>query len=483
MSALDSSRALNALTLKPATPAVSAASTKRRDPVPESKDETSKARFARLLDHSRAAAATAQQPPGQSPRAAADSASPARADRRAAKHADDTAANAAPSRASNERPGPAPRSRSARDDAATDAPDQTADGAAADEASGAAHARDEDGHPVQANGGVSDLASLLGLGRPLAPALLPPATETGNASVDGAADALGAAATQSTAPGEAGAGPAGIDAPAIPATGVNGADASAASAHSATSTGDHGLGLGLGRGHGLGLGLGQDTRPSVPGDPKAVIDATATSNDLPNAALAHLLALSVGVGVGVGKTDERPKIPFPLDALPPGAGAAIAGQGVTHLARSIDSPASASATVSTPVGDPGFHEALAAQVSVFARGGLSKAELHLNPAELGPVSVHITMHGDQARVDFGADRAQTRQVIEAGWAQLAASLQDAGFTLSGGGVSEQAQRQASEREAARPSGRGERSADTDDVPVASIVAARPRAGSALDLYA
>jgi flagellar hook-length control protein FliK len=458
MSALDSSRALNALNLKPQNAAISAASPKNRDPVPEAKDETDKARFARLLDHSRAAAAAAQQPPGRSAREATDSASPRRADRHAAKDHDDNAAQAddvTPSRASNERPGSAARSRSARDDA----PDQTADGSVPDEAASAAHASDEDGHPVQANGGASDLASLLGLGRPLAPAVPPPGSEKGMATGDGTANALSAAAPPLTALGQAG-----IDASANPATGVN-SDASAASELATTSPEDR------------GLRPGQAALPPASSDPKATIDATTASNALPNAALAHLAALSLGVG----KSDEGPKTPFALDALPPGASAAIAGQSVAHLARSIDSPAAA--TVSTPVGDPGFHEALAAQVSVFARGGLSKAELHLNPAELGPVSVHITMNGDQARVDFGADRAQTRQVIEAGWAELATSLQDAGFTLSGGGVSEQAQRQASQREAARPSGRAERSAEPDDAPVASIIAARPRAGSALDLYA
>ena len=459
MSALDSSRALNALNLKPQNAAIGAASTKNRDPVPEGKDETDKARFARLLDHSRAAAAAAQQPPGRSAREATDSASPRRADRHAAKDHDDNAAPAddvTPSRASNERPGPSARSRSARDDA----PDQTADGSAPDEAASAARAKDEDGHPVQANGGASDLASLLGLGRPLAPAVPPPGSEAGIATGDGTANALSAAAPPLTALGQAG-----IDASANPATGVKGADASAAAELTTTLTEDR------------GLRPGQAALPPVSGDPKATIDATTSSNALPNAALTHLAALSLGVG----KSDEGPKTPFALDALPPGAGAAIAGQSVAHLARAIDSPPAA--TVSTPVGDPGFHEALAAQVSVFARGGLSKAELHLNPAELGPVSVHITMIGDQARVDFGADRAQTRQVIEAGWAELATSLQDAGFTLSGGGVSEQAGRQASEREAARPSGRANRSAEADDAPVMSIVAARPRAGSALDLYA
>lgn len=461
MSALDSARALNALNLKPTSAVAQAASTKHRDPLPDTRDETGKARFARLLDHSRAAAAAAQQPPGRSAREATDSASPRRTDRQADKDQDsntDTQTEAAPSLASNERPGPSARSRSARDDAANEAPDQAADGSVSDEVTGTAPARDADGHPLHANGGVSDLAAMLGLGRPLATTVPPPGSEAAVAAGDVASDATSAVATPLTSLDQAG-----IDAPAHPA-----ADAEAADALAATSTGERGL----------RLGVGQAPQPPVPVDPKVVMDATAHSNVLPNAALAHM----AGLALGVGKSDEGPKTPFALDALPSGASAPLAGHGVASLARSLDNPASASATVPTPVGDPGFHEDLAAQVSVFARAGLSKAELHLNPAELGPVSVHIMMNGDQARVDFGADRAQTRQAIEAGWAELATSLKDAGFTLSGGGVSEQAQRQAAERQATPQGPRSGRAVAVDDVPAASIVAARPRAGSALDLY-
>ena len=89
-----------------------------------------------------------------------------------------------------------------------------------------------------------------------------------------------------------------------------------------------------------------------------------------------------------------------------------------------------------PVAAPEFAQALGVQISVLARDGVQHAELHLNPAEMGPVSVQIVMHGSQAHVDFGADLAATRQAIEAGLPELASALRDAGFTLAGGGVSQ-----------------------------------------------
>jgi flagellar hook-length control protein FliK len=95
----------------------------------------------------------------------------------------------------------------------------------------------------------------------------------------------------------------------------------------------------------------------------------------------------------------------------------------------------------TPVNAPAFREALGVQVSLLARDGVQTAELHLNPAEMGPVSIQIVMEGNQARVDFGADVAATRAAIEAGMPELASALLDAGFTLAGGGVSQHAKGQ------------------------------------------
>ena len=107
---------------------------------------------------------------------------------------------------------------------------------------------------------------------------------------------------------------------------------------------------------------------------------------------------------------------------------ALPTAGAATAARGSEMPAPVRANVPTPFASPGFQQALGYQVSLLARDGIGQAELHLNPADMGPVSVQITMTGDQARVDFGADLAQTRQALEAGWAELASSLKDAGFS-------------------------------------------------------
>ncbi len=211
----------------------------------------------------------------------------------------------------------------------------------------------------------------------------------------------------------------------------------------------------------------------------AGLAAANAPDPLPDATLAALATLSGGV------RPESERALRPDTDHTPASAWAIGAPGASTQPRGVEAAAPpASASVATPLTDGGFHEALGLQVSLLARNGIHQAELRLNPADMGPVSVQITMNGDQARVDFGADLAQTRQVIEAGWAELAASLREAGFTLSGGGVSEHArQRSAPHKQSAQTPAGTDSSADLQDGAVTAVRPARPRVGAALDLYA
>ncbi len=99
---------------------------------------------------------------------------------------------------------------------------------------------------------------------------------------------------------------------------------------------------------------------------------------------------------------------------------------------------------------PGFAPEMAARLTVLTGAGVESAELHLNPADMGPVSVKITLDGQDAQVQFHAQHALTREVLERSLPELAAALRDAGLTLSGGGVFQQQQD-------ARPDGQAQRS--------------------------
>jgi flagellar hook-length control protein FliK len=100
-------------------------------------------------------------------------------------------------------------------------------------------------------------------------------------------------------------------------------------------------------------------------------------------------------------------------------------------------PVQAESRIPVPLDSPAFAPALGAQISLFARDGVQTARLQLNPAEMGPITVQIALDGSAARVDFQADMASTREVIQASLPALAGALQEAGMTLAGGGVSQQ----------------------------------------------
>jgi len=156
--------------------------------------------------------------------------------------------------------------------------------------------------------------------------------------------------------------------------------------------------------------------------------------------------------------------------------------GASSPAPRADAPAAPIAVdIPTPATAPEFRAALGVQVSVLARDGVQHAQLHLNPAEMGPISVQIALDGTQARVDFGADSAATRQLIEAGLPELAAALRDAGLTLSGGGVSQHSQSNGNE-----PQSRGHGMARRGDGDAADVEPARVNLRlplGAIDLYA
>ena len=153
-----------------------------------------------------------------------------------------------------------------------------------------------------------------------------------------------------------------------------------------------------------------------------------------------------------------------------------------------DASSTSAAHVRASVGSAEFPQELGVQLSVLARDGVQHAELHLNPAEMGPVSVQIVMDGTQARIDFGADVAATRQAIEAGLPELASALRDAGFTLAGGGVSQHAGgRRESSGDDSRGASRSSRiggvdAGDAADAAITRIVRTRVSAGG-VDLYA
>ncbi|MBZ8141786.1 hypothetical protein CLD22_17995, partial [Rubrivivax gelatinosus] len=172
--------------------------------------------------------------------------------------------------------------------------------------------------------------------------------------------------------------------------------------------------------------------------------------------------------------------------------AALAPQGAptqTTPAAAPEARAAATATpyagqIAAPVGSPDFAPGLSAQVSVMLRDGMQEARLQLNPAEMGPITVQIQVEGNTAQVVMSAQQADTRQALEQALPTLAGALQEAGLTLTGGGVFEQQQPSGREARGDAPAG-GSRPAGVDGEAAAEVDAAPAarRSRGVVDFYA
>lgn len=168
--------------------------------------------------------------------------------------------------------------------------------------------------------------------------------------------------------------------------------------------------------------------PATAATPAAAVaragDATPVTT-LPGAQAAGPIAAAVDAKPSKAEESEAPTFALPAPAVAPAHTAPAAAAAETLPVH---------AHVAAPVDSPAFAPALATQVRWLVRDGLQQAQLSLNPAEMGPVTVQIVLDGREARIDFRADLALTRNAIESSLPVLAAALDESGLRLTGGGV-------------------------------------------------
>ncbi|MDX1732789.1 MAG: flagellar hook-length control protein FliK [Halioglobus sp.] len=124
------------------------------------------------------------------------------------------------------------------------------------------------------------------------------------------------------------------------------------------------------------------------------------------------------------------------------------------LASRIDGPAASASLASAPA----WNSELAGRVSMMIRNGTAEASLQLNPPELGRMEIKIATEGDQARVMFVVQGAETREVIEQALPRLREMLEQGGLSLSRFDVSDHSrspQGQGSDGEAGQLAGDAE----------------------------
>lgn len=90
--------------------------------------------------------------------------------------------------------------------------------------------------------------------------------------------------------------------------------------------------------------------------------------------------------------------------------------------------------------DPSWSDAFGQRIAMLAQQGSQTATLQMNPADLGPIQVRISLHEQSAKVEFNTLQQTTSDLITAAMPRLAAALEQQGMRLDDSRVSLLSQR-------------------------------------------
>ncbi|GHB08661.1 hypothetical protein GCM10009038_02700 [Salinicola rhizosphaerae] len=123
-------------------------------------------------------------------------------------------------------------------------------------------------------------------------------------------------------------------------------------------------------------------------------------------------------------------------------------------ATTATSTAPAGATLPVAVNSPQWPAALGQQVVQMHHRGDQQMELHLNPQSLGPLSVSLSVHDQQAQLQIASAHAPVRAAVEAALPQLREALAQSGIALGETSVGDQSQFQQQQDPRGDTSGQG-----------------------------
>jgi flagellar hook-length control protein FliK len=153
----------------------------------------------------------------------------------------------------------------------------------------------------------------------------------------------------------------------------------------------------------------------------------APSNKLANDAKAIILQAQTDIKNQSGATNT--------DATSTPAIQGISTAMATNIQRAADA---ASTHLAPPVGTPAWDQAVGQKVVWMVAGGQQSAEMTLNPPDLGPLKVILSINNDQANASFTSAQPEVRAALESAMPKLRQMMDDAGISLTGFSVNSQA---------------------------------------------
>jgi len=124
------------------------------------------------------------------------------------------------------------------------------------------------------------------------------------------------------------------------------------------------------------------------------------------------------------------------------------------------STGSALAGFGQPFGSQGWTPAASQRISWMAGQNISRAELRLDPPELGSLTIRLTIQGDQTSLSFTSPHAHVREVLEQQLPRLREMLSESGLQLGHADVSDQSSSHSAKDDRQALAG-GRRSDDLD----------------------
>ena len=99
----------------------------------------------------------------------------------------------------------------------------------------------------------------------------------------------------------------------------------------------------------------------------------------------------------------------------------------TNEAKTAELNGTANLEIETPVRDAQWSQAFAYRVQFMATQGIQRAQVQLNPAELGPMEITIDLVDDVAQVHITAEQAATKEAVEQAVPRLREMMAQSGF--------------------------------------------------------
>lgn len=106
------------------------------------------------------------------------------------------------------------------------------------------------------------------------------------------------------------------------------------------------------------------------------------------------------------------------------------GHNSIQLAQSATSLPATSAEAPLRPGQAEWPTAFAARIVWLVEGGRERADLRLEPPNLGQLTVRVRLDGDQASLSFHSQHGMVREVVESALPRLRELMADAGYTLA-----------------------------------------------------